>query len=234
MYNNLQAAEFGTNNSNTNSVGLLPAIVGLEPQSANQMAARQPGGQAFRGPTNANFPNTTNPVVLIGGDLGSAAARMGYPKGCGFLIASNSNGTSAVTFDLTNTQVNTNSYWGDTSFTNANIIILHNLSGIDGVSNGNGSWFVNIGHQRRGFEPQHERLHLRCEAERRRGDDQRPERIRHCGGNLQGAVHAGQRWRARRGGLRVLTRKERSMENRGTGPDPEPPLPPSGSGSQST
>ncbi len=68
---------------------------------------------------------------------------MGFTKGGGFLIASNSNGTAAITCDLTNTQANTNGYWGDTSFTNAAFVIFHNLSGIDGVSNGNGSWYVN-------------------------------------------------------------------------------------------
>ena len=80
---------------------------------------------------------------MIGGEFGAAAARMGYTKGGGFLIASNSNGTSAITCDLTNTQANTNGFWGDTSFTNANLVVFHNLSGIDGVSNGNGAWYVN-------------------------------------------------------------------------------------------
>ncbi len=146
VYNNLQAVEFGTNNSNTNSVGLLPTLTGLEPQSALQMTARGPGGTSYRAPSNSNFaaPNNSNAVVaMIGGEWGAAAARMGYTKGGAFLIASNSNGTQAITCDLTNTQANTNGYWGDTSFTNANIIMFHNLSGIDGVSNGNGSWFVN-------------------------------------------------------------------------------------------
>jgi hypothetical protein len=143
VYNNLQASVFGTVAGNTNSVGLLPLVQGMEPQSAQFVTARQPGGSAYRQPTNANFPNTTNPVVMLGGDLGLAAARMGFTKGGAFLVASNSNGTSAVTADLTNTQVNTNGFWGDTTFTNANIVIFHNLSGIDGVSNGNGSWYVN-------------------------------------------------------------------------------------------
>ncbi len=146
VYNNLQAQEFGTNSSNTNSVGLLPILMGLEPQAALQMTGRNPGGVSYRAPSNSNFaaPSNTNAVLnLIGGEFGASAARMGYTKGGAFLIASNSNGTQAITCDLTNTQSNTNSYWGDTSFTNANLIVFHNLSGVDGVSNGNGAWYVN-------------------------------------------------------------------------------------------
>ena len=146
VYNNLQGQEFGTNNSNTNSVGLLPIIMGLEPQAALQMTARQPGGTSFRAPSNSNFasPSNTNAVLnLIGGEFGVTAARLGYTKGGALLIASNSNGTQAITFDTTNTQSNTNSYWGDTAFTTVNMMVFHNLSGVDGVSNGNGSWFVN-------------------------------------------------------------------------------------------
>ncbi len=143
VYNNLQAPLQSVNSGNTNATGVLPTVQGFEPQSALFMTARQPGGIAYRAPTNGNFPNTTNPVVMLGGDLGVAAARMGFTKGGAFLVASNSNGTSAVTVDLTNTQANTNGFYGDTSFTNAAIVIFHNLSGIDGVSNGNGSWYVN-------------------------------------------------------------------------------------------
>jgi len=146
LYNNLQAQEFGTNSSNTNSVGLLPIIMGLDPQSALQMSARHPGGVSFRAPNNSAFvsPTNTNATAsLIGGDFGVAIARLGYTKGGALLIASNSNGTSAVTFDTTNTQANTNSYWGDTTFTTVNVMVFQNLSGLDGISSGNGSWYVN-------------------------------------------------------------------------------------------
>jgi hypothetical protein len=143
VYNNLQAPTQNVSGSNSNSVGLLPQVQGFEPQSALFMAARQPGGIAFRQPNNAVFPSTTNPTAIVGGEFGVACARMGYTKGGGFLIASNSNGTQAITADLTNTQANTNSFWGDTSFTTANVVIFQNMSGVDGVSNGNGSWYVN-------------------------------------------------------------------------------------------
>lgn len=146
IYNNLQAQEFGTNNSNTNSVGLLPIIAGLEPQAAQQMVGRQPGGASFRAPNNSAFVSANNAnatMSMIGGDFGVACARLGYTKGGAFLIASNSNGTVAITFDTTNTQSNTNSYWGDTAFSTVNVMIFQNLSGLDGISNGNGSWFVN-------------------------------------------------------------------------------------------
>jgi hypothetical protein len=150
VYNNLQAAENNVNSSNTNTVGVLPQIQGFEPQSAQFMTARQPGGIAYRQPGNVNFPGGNAAVavngvssILIGGDFGIAAARMGYTKGGGFLITSNSNGTQAITFDTTNTQVNTNSFWGDTTFATINLMILQNLSGVDGISSGNSSWYVN-------------------------------------------------------------------------------------------
>lgn len=150
VYNNLQAAENNVNSSNTNSVGVLPQIQGFEPQAATFMTARQPGGVAYRQPGNVNFPGGNANVavngvsaMLIGGDFGVAAARMGYIKGGAFLLASNSNGTAAVTFDTTNTQVNTNSFWGDTTFATINLMVIQNLSGVDGISNGNGSWYVN-------------------------------------------------------------------------------------------
>ena len=152
LYNNLQAPLQNVNSANANAVGVTPLIQGFEPQGANFQSARQPGGIAYRGPTNVNFPGGNAAVavngatvVAIGGDLGIAAARMGYTKGGGLLIASNSNGTTAKTFDTTNTQVNTNGFWGDTTFATINVMIFHNLSGIDGVSSGNGAWYVNGG-----------------------------------------------------------------------------------------
>ncbi len=150
VYNNLQAAVENVNSANANAVSVLPQIIGLEPQAANFMTARQQGGVAWRQPNNVNFPGGNANVavngsctVLVGGDFGIAGSRMGYTKGGGFLIASNSNGTQAITADLTNTQANTNGFWGDTTFALANLVVIQNLSGIDGISNGNGAWFVN-------------------------------------------------------------------------------------------
>ncbi len=143
VYNNLQAALQGETNANANAVFVVPTLSMLEPQAALFMTARNPGGSAYRQPTNAVFPNTTNPCSIIGGDFGVAAARQGYTKGAALLIASNSNGTTAKTFDTTNTQANTNSFAGDLTFATINVIILQNLSGCDGISNGAGAWFVN-------------------------------------------------------------------------------------------
>ncbi len=143
VYNNLQGALQGETNANTNSVPVLPTLSMMEPQSALFMTARQPGGIAYRKDGSVVFPNSTNPVSIVGGDFGIAAARMGYTKGAALLIASNSNGTSAKTFDTTNTQANTNSFAGDLSFATINLIIFQNLSGVDGVSSGAGAWYVN-------------------------------------------------------------------------------------------
>ena len=46
LFNNLQAAVFGTQAANTNSVGLLPQLLGLEPQAALQISGKNPGGAA--------------------------------------------------------------------------------------------------------------------------------------------------------------------------------------------
>ena len=143
VYNNLQAGVWDVNSSNANAVSVLPNIQGMEPQAAMFMTARQPGGQSWRQPNNSVFPNATNPISIVGGDFGISVARMGFTKGGGFLIASNSNGTAAVTCDLTNTQANTNGFWGDTTFTTIYCLVMQNLSGMDGISNGNGSWYVN-------------------------------------------------------------------------------------------
>lgn len=146
LYNNLQGAITGTNSSNTNGVLGIPVVQGLDKQNLKQQSARGLGGSSYLLPTNSTFvsPTNANAVALaIGGELGIVAQGLGYLKGGAFLIVSNTNGTQAITADLTNTQVNTNSYWGDTSFTNANVIIMSNLCNIEGVSSNNGTWFVN-------------------------------------------------------------------------------------------
>jgi len=138
------------NSANANAVGVTPLVQGFEPQSALFMTARQPGGIAFRAPNNVTFPqgNAIVPVgnaaiAIIGGDFGSAAARMGYTKGAGLIINAGVNGTTAITFDTTNTQANTNGFWGDTTFATINLMVLQNLSSVDGITNGNASWYVN-------------------------------------------------------------------------------------------
>lgn len=150
LYNNLQAPITNVNSANANAVNVLPQVIGYEPQSANFLSARQPGGIAWRQPNNVTFPQGNSTVTvgnasvsIIGGDFAVAAARMGYTKGAGVLITSNTNGTAAVTIDLTNTQVNTNSFWGDTTFATINVLVFENLNQIDGISNNNGLWYIN-------------------------------------------------------------------------------------------
>jgi hypothetical protein len=146
LYNNLQASLLGTNSSNTNGVLGTPVIQGLDNQNLQQQSNRQRGGTSWHQPTNSTVvsPTNTNAVMLaIGGEFGLAAQQLGYTKGGAFLIVSNTNGTQAITFDLTNTQANTNSYWGDTTFANANVIIMSNLCNIEGISSNNGTWYVN-------------------------------------------------------------------------------------------
>ena len=143
VYNNLQAAVEGTVSGNTNGVLVLPQVQGMEPQSALFMTARQPGGLAYRQPNNTAFPNSTNPCLMIGGDFGTSIGRLGYTKGGGFICNFGVNGTTNSTVPLTNTQTNTNSYWGDTTFATVNVIVLQNLNNIDGVSASSSSMYVN-------------------------------------------------------------------------------------------
>lgn len=145
VYNNMQANLLSSNSTNTNGVLGIPQVQGYEPQSALQMTARQPGGTSFRAPNNSTFVSNTNTnavMALIGGDLGMACARMGYTKGGAFLSASNSNGTAAVNVPLTNTQTNTNAFYGDTTFNTAYVMIFQNFNNIDGISSGNASYTV--------------------------------------------------------------------------------------------
>ncbi len=147
IYDNLQAAVVGTVAGNTNGTpGPLPVALAMEPQSAAQMTGRNPGGVSYRAPVGSTFASSSNTnavACLIGGDIGLAAARMGYTKGGAWLITSNTNGTQAITCDLTNTQANTNSYAGDITFTTVNVLLMQNLCGIEGVSSNNGIWYVN-------------------------------------------------------------------------------------------
>ena len=141
VFNNLQSAVFGTVGANTNSVGLLPQVLGMEASIAQQMAGRNRGGGSFLQPVNSVQPSTTTPCILV--TMSDVFSRYGFTKGGAFLIASNSNGTQAITCDFTNTQTNTNSFWGDTSFTTIYALVLQNFNNVDGVSSGNANWFCN-------------------------------------------------------------------------------------------
>jgi hypothetical protein len=150
IYNNLQTVELGSISGNTNAVSAIPFVTQLEPQSAMFMAARQPGGVAFRGDTNVAYTSASNANAAIVqlDNLETAAARLGYTKNGAFIVVTSS--TTAVTVPLTNTATNTNSQAGDTVFAKWNKLILWNLSGLDGVAsasmtvNGAGTNGVNL------------------------------------------------------------------------------------------
>ena len=146
VYNNFNPAVIGTVSGNTNGLLVAPYVQGMDPQAALQMTGRNPGGASYRAPVNSVVAaaNNTNAVIaMIGGDLGAAVARMGFTKGGAFLCNALTNGTSAVTVPLTNTQTQTNAFWGDTSFTTVYAMILQNFNNVDGVSSGNAAFYVN-------------------------------------------------------------------------------------------
>ena len=142
IYNNLTGAVTGTVASNTNGVIALPYVQGLDPQAALQMSAKNPGGACYRQNAQVVAPAVANPVSLISG-FESVFARLGYTKGGALLITSNTNGTQAITADLTNTQTNTNAFWGDTTFATINVITVKNQCNQDGIGNNNGTWTLN-------------------------------------------------------------------------------------------
>jgi len=140
VYNNLQAAVVGTNASNTNGVIGIPVVQGLEVQSALQLSGNNPGGTAYRQPVNTVSPSGS-PIILIRDT--DKYARLGFTKSGAFSIEFGLNGTSAISTLLTNTQTNTNSYWGDTSFTTVYAITVQNVSGVSGVNANNGALVLN-------------------------------------------------------------------------------------------
>ena len=146
VYNNFQStATYSNVNANTNSVVSTPTLQGFDVQSAKSMTNRGPGGGSYHLQGNSMVVGNGNAnavMGIVGGDFGLAAAQMGFTKGMGILIASNSNGTSAVQFELNNSQVNTNSYYGDTTLSTVYCAIMQNLASIDGVTNSNAAWTV--------------------------------------------------------------------------------------------
>jgi hypothetical protein len=135
VLNNLQATGVSNIGANTNSVPTIPNLLGLDYQSAAFMTGRQPGGVAFRGQPQTVFasPSNANAAAILVDAFESSVARLGYTKSGAFYLALN--GTTAVTVPLTNTQTNTNGYWGDTTFATANVLLFRNVSGIDGNPN---------------------------------------------------------------------------------------------------
>jgi hypothetical protein len=143
LLNNLQSVVTDSVGGNSNSVIAIPNVTMVEPQAALVLSQRQPGGSAWRDPMNIVAPTNTTPLSVIGGEIGVAAARMGYTKGGGFIVSFASNGTTNAQVPLTNTQTNTNSFAGDTTFSTANVIIMQNMNNLDGVSVSGGSMYVN-------------------------------------------------------------------------------------------
>lgn len=133
VVNNLQAQEISNNAGNTNSVPLLPSLIGLEPQAALSMSARNPGGVCYRGGINSVFLNNNAGAILVDA-FESSVARLGYQKSGAFMVVCS--GTNAVSVPLTNTQTNTNGYFGDTTFATANVLLWKNCSGQGDNNNG--------------------------------------------------------------------------------------------------
>lgn len=134
VYNNMAVTNGGAmiGNSNSNAVVVQPMVQALDFQSATFMAARQPGGTAFRAKSNVAFtaPSNANAAIVQLDNMETTTSRLGYTKNGAFIIALS--GTTNSVVPLTNTQTNTNSFAGDTSFNTVNQVIFYNLSGLDG------------------------------------------------------------------------------------------------------
>jgi len=131
VFNNMQAVQYGSNSGNTNSVVAIPNVQALDFQSAQFMSGRQPGGVAFRKPSNTALTaaGNANASIIMLDDMVTATSRLGYTKNGAFLVSTNA---AAVVVPLTNTQTNTNSFAGDNVFATINQAIIYNLSGLDG------------------------------------------------------------------------------------------------------
>lgn len=129
VFNNLQAAAQSNLGANINSVGVLPQVLALDPQTALSLTGRQPGGPSYQKSTNVATPSTTTAAMLLAG-FEMRPSKLPYTKNGAFVVSLS--GTNAVTVPLTNTATNTNSQAGDTVFATWNQIVLYNLSGLDG------------------------------------------------------------------------------------------------------
>jgi hypothetical protein len=136
VYNNLQGAVASSVSGNTNAVQAVPVVQQFEYQSAAQLTGKQPGGTAFRQPTNSYFtaPNNTNAaaVLLTAPEVAISRLNGAFTKTGAFIVVTS--GTNAVTVPLTNTSTNTNSAAGDNVFAKYNMIFLWNLTPADGVN----------------------------------------------------------------------------------------------------
>ncbi len=131
VFNNLQASLYtsGTNNA---PVGI-PNVQALDFQSAAFMSGRQPGGAAFRTPSNGSLVSASNAnaAIVMLDNMETTASRLGYTKNGAFIVVP---AATAVVVSLLNTQVGTNSFAGDTTFATLYEWIFYNLSGLDGTA----------------------------------------------------------------------------------------------------
>lgn len=126
IINNLQATVTANVGANTNAVNALPTLLALEPMTAAVACGRQKGGPVYHGAPNAVWPSNSTGVIQITNFEASAAVLPYTKNGCLMVLCT---GTTPVTISLTNTQINTNGFWGDTTFANANVIMFKNVSG---------------------------------------------------------------------------------------------------------
>jgi hypothetical protein len=146
VYNNFQSSGTANVNANTNAVLSTPMLQGWDVQTAKSMSGRVPGGNSYHAGGNSTMVgngNTNAVACLVGGEIGLAFAQMGFTKGMGVLCNFGVNGTTNSQIELTNSQVNTNAYYGDTTLATCYAAVFQNLNNIDGVSSGNANIYVN-------------------------------------------------------------------------------------------
>lgn len=130
VYQNIQVAIQSNVAANTNSVLTLPQVIAYDYQNGLQQSGRNPGGSAYAQPPNVAFTapgNANASVVLLDDGFDS-----NYTKNGAFIVVLS--GTTTALIPLTNTQTNTNSYAGDTTFATVCKAVAYNLSGLDGVN----------------------------------------------------------------------------------------------------